>query len=602
MTPSPIATINDLFVRIAAAANPQAVLWQDEFGKWHPISSDQMYQRVRAMASAFLRFAAKKGDRIALVSENRWEWAVTDFAALAIGAADVPLYPTLTGEQIAEQVRDADCRIAVVSTRQQFDKLQSVRAQTQLQFIVIMDSPAPDGAVAMSELLADADALGAQRDPVFDALLRSVEPVDLATLIYTSGTTGEPKGVALTHGNFAANQNFAAVDFGFNSTDACISFLPLSHVTARALDYVMYNHGAQVAYCAQFDKLPQAMREIRPTVIVGVPRVFEKIRQAVEQKAGQSPVKKRLLGWAIRQGASFADTVYDGRKPGSLVWKLSNKLVYSKVREAFGGRVRIFVSGGAPLGIDTARWFASAGIALWEGYGLTETSPVIALNTPIRHRMGSVGIPLPNIELKLAEDGELLVRGPSVFAGYWHKPAATAECLDSDGWFRTGDIAHLDADGFLYITDRKKELLKTSGGKLVAPQPIESKLKNNVLVAQAALIGDRHKFICALLSPNFAALEDWARHHGIAAESRAVLVAESRVIALYAEIVRVVNGTLANFETLKRFRIVADEWTQDSGELTPSMKIKRRVLMARYSAVIDELYADEATARGESAN
>jgi long-chain acyl-CoA synthetase len=602
MTPSPIATINDLFVRIAAAANPQAVLWQDEFGKWHPISSDQMYQRVRAMASAFLRFAAKKGDRIALVSENRWEWAVTDFAALAIGAADVPLYPTLTGEQIAEQVRDADCRIAVVSTRQQFDKLQSVRAQTQLQFIVIMDSPAPDGAVAMSELLADADALGAQRDPVFDALLRSVEPVDLATLIYTSGTTGEPKGVALTHGNFAANQNFAAVDFGFNSTDACISFLPLSHVTARALDYVMYNHGAQVAYCAQFDKLPQAMREIRPTVIVGVPRVFEKIRQAVEQKAGQSPVKKRLLGWAIRQGASFADTVYDGRKPGSLVWKLSNKLVYSKVREAFGGRVRIFVSGGAPLGIDTARWFASAGIALWEGYGLTETSPVIALNTPIRHRMGSVGIPLPNIELKLAEDGELLVRGPSVFAGYWHKPAATAECLDSDGWFRTGDIAHLDADGFLYITDRKKELLKTSGGKLVAPQPIESKLKNNVLVAQAALIGDRHKFICALLSPNFAALEDWARHHGIESPSRAGLVADSRVIALYAEIVRVVNGTLANFETLKRFRIVADEWTQDSGELTPSMKIKRRVLMARYSAVIDELYADEATARGESAN
>ncbi|MGA2752321.1 MAG: long-chain fatty acid--CoA ligase [Terracidiphilus sp.] len=603
MTPvSSLSTINDLFVRIAAAANPRAVLWQDEFSQWHPISSDQMYQRVRALATAFLRFGAQKGDRIALISENRWEWAVTDFAALAIGAADVPLYPTLTGEQIAEQVRDADCRIAVVSTRQQFDKLHSVRAQTQLQQIIMMDSPAPAGAIAMSELLADADALGAQRDPVFDALVRSVEPGDLATLIYTSGTTGEPKGVALTHGNIAANQNITAVDFGFNSTDACISFLPLSHVTARALDYVMYNHGSQVAYCTQFDKLPQAMREVRPTVIVGVPRVFEKIRQAVMQKAGQSPVKKRLLAWAIRQGERFADTVYDGRQPSSLVWKLSNKLVYSKVREAFGGRVRIFVSGGAPLGIDTARWFASAGIALWEGYGLTETSPVIALNTPISHRMGSVGMPLPNLELKLAEDGELLVRGPSVFAGYWHKPAATAECLDSQGWFRTGDIAHLDADGFLYITDRKKELLKTSGGKLVAPQPIESKLKNNVLVAQAALVGDRHKFVCALLSPNFAALEEWARHHGIAAQSRAGLVADSRVIALYAEIVREVNGTLANFETLKRFRIVADEWTQDSGELTPSMKIKRRVLTARYSAVIDELYADEATARGESAN
>jgi len=434
MTPSPISTINDVFIRIAAAANPRAVLWQDESSQWHPISSDQIYHRVRALATALQRFGAKKGDRIALISENRWEWAVTDFAVLAIGAADVPLYPTLTGEQIAEQIRDADCRIAFVSTRQQFDKLQSVRAQTPLQQIIIMDSPAPSGAIAMSELLADADAQGTQRDDVFDALVRSVEPSDLATLIYTSGTTGEPKGVALTHRNIAANQNFAAVDFGFNSTDACISFLPLSHVTARALDYVMYNHGAQVAYCTQFDKLPQAMREVRPTVIVGVPRVYEKIRQAVEQKSSQSPVKKRLLAWAISQGARFADTVYSGRQPNSLAWKLSNKLVYSKVREAFGGRVRIFISGGAPLGIDTARWFASAGIAVWEGYGLTETSPVIALNTPLKRRIGSVGAPLPNIELKFAEDGELLVRGPSVFAGYWHKPAATAECLDADGW------------------------------------------------------------------------------------------------------------------------------------------------------------------------
>ena len=602
MTPSSISTVNDLFLRVAAAGNPRAVLWQDEFGQWHPISSDQIYQRVRALATAFLKLGAKKGDRIVLVSENRWEWAVTDFAALAIGAADVPLYPTLTGDQIAEQVRDAGCRIAVVSTRQQFDKLQSVRAQTQLQHIVMMDSPAPVGANAMSELLANSDLDGAERDPVFDALVRSVEPGDLATLIYTSGTTGEPKGVALTHGNFAANQNFTAIEFGFNSSDACISFLPLSHVTARALDYVMYDHGAQVAYCSQFDKLPQAMREVRPTVIVGVPRVFEKIRQAVEQQTAQSPVKKRMLAWAIHLGSRFADTVYDGRQPGSMLWKLANKLVYSKVREAFGGRVKTFVCGGAPLGIDTARWFASAGIALWEGYGLTETSPVIALNTPIHHRMGSVGMPLPNLELKFAEDGELLVRGPSVFSGYWHKPAATAECLDADGWFRTGDIAHLDADGFLSITDRKKELLKTSGGKLVAPQPIENKLKNSVFVAQAALVGDRHKFICALISPNFAALEEWARHHGIEALSRAALVADSRVVALYAEIVREVNGSLANFESLKRFRIVADEWSQESGELTPSMKIKRRVLTTQYSAVIDELYADEATARGESAS
>ena len=595
----PLTTINDLFRRVAAAANPRAILWQDEFGLWQPISSDQIYQRVRALSEAFLSWGARKGDRIALIAENRWEWAVTDFAALAIGAVDVPIYPTLTGEQIAVLVADAGCRIAVVSTRQQFDKLNAVRGQTALERILMMDPAAPEGAIPFSEMLKGADERGTEREPVFDALARAVEPKDLATLIYTSGTTGEPKGVALTHGNMAANQNYAPVDFDFNPTDALISFLPLSHVTARALDYVMYSHGVQVAYCSHFDKLPQAMREIRPTVFVGVPRVFEKIRQEVERRAALSPVKKRLLAWAIGVGARHGDTVYDGRKPSSGRWKLANKLVYSKVREAFGGRVRIFVVGGAPLGIDTALWFASVGIALWEGYGLTETSPVIALNTPLMHRMGAAGMPLPNLEVKLAADGELLVRGPSVFAGYWQKPDQTAQAFDAECWFRTGDIGHLDADGFLFITDRKKELLKTSGGKMVAPQPIENKLKNNALVAQAALVGDRHKFISVLLSPNFAALEEWARRRGIEAKDRAELVADSRVLALYAEIVREVNGSLANFESLKRFRVVADEWTQETGELTPSMKLKRRVITSRYAALIAALYADEATSRGE---
>ena len=596
---TPISTINDLFRRIAAAANPRAVLWQDEFGNWLPISGDQIYQRVRALAQAFLSWGAQKGDRIAIIGENRWEWAVTDFASLGIGAANVPIYPTLTGEQITALLRDADCRIAVVSTRAQFDKLNAVRTQTQLERIVIMDSAAPpEGAIAFSDLMADADSLGSERDPIFDALVRSVEPKDIATLIYTSGTTGEPKGVALTHGNIASNQNCASADFNFNATDSCISFLPLSHITARALDYVMYMSGAQVAYCSQFDKLPQAMKEIRPTVLVGVPRVYEKIRQAVEQKSAASPVKKRILAWAVNLGSKYRDITYSGKQPHALLWKLADKLVYSKVQEAFGGRVRAFVSGGAPLGIDTAQWFASVGIALWEGYGLTETSPVISLNTPLSNRMGSVGKPLPNVELRFAEDGELLTRGPAVFVGYWQKPEANAECFDEEGWFRTGDIAHLDADGFLYITDRKKELLKTSGGKLVAPQPIENKLKNNVLVANAALVGDKHKFVCVLIAPNFVALEAWAAKHGIHTGNRADLVADSRVLALYAEIVREVNSGLANFETLKRFKLVAEEWTQESGELTPSMKLKRRVITARYAEVIDELYADEATARG----
>ena len=599
MTPAPLSTINDLFCRVATAGNPRAILWQDEFGHWQPLSSDQIYQRVHTLSEAFLSWGARKGDTIALIGENRWEWAVADFAILAINAVNVPVYPTLTGDQIAVLLADAGCRIAVVSTRQQFEKLNAVRAQTQLERILIMDSDAPEGATAFSKILAGADDAGPYRDPVFDALVRSVEPGDLATLIYTSGTTGEPKGVMLTHGNIASNQNLAAREFRFNKTDVCISFLPLSHITARALDYVMYGHGAQVVYCSQFDKLPQAMKEVRPTVFVGVPRVYEKIRQAVEQKSSASPIKKRLLAWAIGIGSHHRDLVYSGHQPTSFFWKLANKLVYGKVREAFGGRVKVWVSGGAPLGIDTAKWFASAGIPVWEGYGLTETSPVIALNNPEMQRMGAVGKPLSNVELKFADDGELLVRGPSVFVGYWHKPQANSECFDTDGWFRTGDIARLDDDGFLYITDRKKELLKTSGGKLVAPQPIESKLKNSVMVGQVALIGDKHKFITAIISPNFAALESWANHAGVEVSDRRALIADSRVFALYGEVVREANAGLANFETIKRFRLVDDEWSQDTGELTPSMKLKRRVISAKYAAVIDELYADEATARAE---
>ncbi len=318
MTPvAPITTINDLFLRITAAANPRAVLWQDAAGQWQPLSSDQIYQRVRAIAQAFLDWGAKQGDRIALIGENRWEWGVTDFAALAIGAADVPIYPTLTAEQIAELLRDAGCRIAVVSTLQQFEKLTSIRAETQLEHVVVMDASHAAGSRGLSGPDRGAPTrAAASAMPCSTQLVRSISPDDLATLIYTSGTTGEPKGVALTHGNIASNQNLAAADFDFDSSDCCISFLPLSHITARALDYVMYNYGAQVAYCSQFDKLPLAMRQVRPTIIVGVPRVYEKIRQEVERRAALSLIKKRMLLGALEIGSNFRDIVYDGRGTG----------------------------------------------------------------------------------------------------------------------------------------------------------------------------------------------------------------------------------------------------------------------------------------------
>jgi len=599
-----IRTVNELFLRVAASQRPDAMLYQDEAGAWKGISSAEVYQRVRALARTLLDWGIGRGDRIAILSENRWEWQIADFAVLGIGAVDVPIYPTLTSEQIGELLRDSGARVVVVSTRTMYDKVDAIRGETALEHVVMMDSVQTPDAVMFSTLMHGADERAAKeghgwRDPEFDALVGSVQPNELATLIYTSGTTGEPKGVMLTHGNIASNTSYATRDFGLGRADSSISYLPLSHITARALDYAMFYSGAQVAYCSQFEKLIVALKQVRPTLFVGVPRVYEKIRQGVEQKSAVSPMKARILAWAVGLGAGYKDLIHDGKRPGSPFWKLAEKLVYSKIREAFGGRVTKFISGGAPLGVDTGNWFASVGISVLEGYGLTETSPVIAINTPAVHRMGSVGKLLPNVECKLAADDELLVRGPGIFQGYWQKLVATHEIFDADGWFYTGDIAKIDGDGFLYITDRKKELLKTSGGKLIAPQPIEGKLKTNLLVAQAALVGDKHKFVSVLISPNFAALEDWARQQGIGALTRRDLVADPKVIAHYGEIVAQVNSTLANFETMKRFRVVADEWALDTGELTPSMKLKRRVITERYAELIAGLYADEATSRGE---
>ncbi len=593
-----LRTLNDIFFNITSSHRERAMLWQNASEEWQPVSAAQLYQRVRALGETFLSWGINKGDRIALLAENRWEWAVTDFAALAIGAVDVPIYPTLTAEQIAVLLADSGCRIAVVSTRKQYEKVESILHQTQVEHIVLMDEEGTPDAVLFSSLLKDADARGKERDPVFDRRAYEVQPGDLATIIYTSGTTDEPKGVMLTHGNIASNVSHSTDEFGFDELDSWISFLPLSHITARHLDYALACHGATVAYCSNFERLPSALTTIRPTVFVAVPRVYEKIRQEVERRASLSPAKSRLLAWALSVGKHHRDSVLKGEISKSPVWKLANKLIFSKVRQAFGGQVKYYVSGGAPLGLDTAKWFADVGIRILEGYGLTETSPLIAVNTPGSYRIGSVGKTVPNVECRIAGDGELMVRGPAVFQGYWQKLAATSEAFDEDHWFQTGDIARFDEDGFLYVTDRKKELLKTSGGKLIAPQPIENKLKANMLVAQAALVGDRHKFASVLLSPNFSVLEEWANAHGIEAQTRRQLVSHPKVVELYQAIVNHVNSSLANFETLKRFLVVPDEWSIDSGELTPSLKLKRRVLIDRYVSEIAEFYADEAVSHG----
>jgi long-chain acyl-CoA synthetase len=426
--------------------------------------------------------------------------------------------------------------------------------------------------------------------------LKLVRPEDLATIIYTSGTTGQSKGVMLTHENLASNVNFSTGTMGFGEKDSCISFLPLSHVTARHTDYALLCHGVRLAYCPKFDQLAVAMRGVKPTIFLAVPRVYEKIRQAVEGKSAASPVKLKILHWALATGKKHRAETLVGKTPSSLGWKVANKLVFSKIREAFGGCAQVFISGGAPLGMDTAGWFADVGIRIFEGYGLTETSPVIAVNHPEAHRIGTVGRVLENVQCRFAEDGELEVKGPSVFVGYWRNEKETAAAFTADGWFKTGDVGNVDGDGFISITDRKKELLKTSGGKMIAPQPIENKLKANVLVGQAALVGDKHKFACVLISPNFAALEGWAKGQGIATSDHAALVKDAKVRKAYQEIVDKVNMGLANYESMKRVCVVAEEWSVEEGTLTPSMKLKRRVVEAKYAKEIGELYADEATA------
>ena len=585
-----LQTLNDILVTIEASHREQVMLVQDKTGAWQPISAAEIGRRVRALAAALRAWGIAKGDRVAILSENRWEWCVADFACLAIGAVDVPLYPTLLREQITPLLADSKARVLFVSTRAQYEKVAALGSSSSLERIVIMDDETMPGAVTLSSLLAT------PANPDFDKVARDLASDDLATLIYTSGTTGEPKGVMLTHGNIASNINHSTAEFGFTPADSCISFLPLSHITARHLDYALYAQNVTVAYCPAFDHLPQTFLAVRPTIVVAVPRVYEKVRQVAEQKAAASGITRRLFGWALRTGRKHRDQIAAGKQPASTAWKIADAIVFSKLRAGFGGNVRYFIAGGAPLGIDTAHWFASAGIRILEGYGLTETSPVLAINTPSANRMGSVGRPLPNIECSIAADGELLVRGPNIFPGYW-KQRGDAEAFDEDRWFHTGDIGHLDADGFLFITDRKKELIKTSGGKFIAPQPIENKLKASYLVANAAMVGDRHKFASALIAPNFAALEPWANEHGIAAASRQQLVADPKVRAEYQAIVDKVNSTLANFETIKRFRLVPDEWGLDSGELTPSLKLRRRVVTQKYAQEIAEFYADEATSQ-----
>jgi long-chain acyl-CoA synthetase len=449
-----------------------------------------------------------------------------------------------------------------------------------------MDPVETNQAFHMAQLMHEGPS---ERDPRLNGYARTIVPDDLATLIYTSGTTGVSKGVMLTHGNLASNIAYSLRGFEFVGDHVSVSFLPLSHITARHVDFAMLYNGVTLAYCPFVDQLPQTLLEVKPTMFVSVPRVYEKIHTQADIKAKPFP-KNLIFRWALAVGREHAEETLKGETPNSRAWRLADKLVYSKVRAGMGGRGQVFISGGAPLGRELAEWFSWIGIRIHEGYGLTETSPVIAVNTPCAHKLGTVGKPLGNLEVKIADDGEILVRGPSVFKGYWKRPDETTNAF-VDGWFKTGDIGNLDADGFLSVTDRKKDLIKTSGGKFIAPQPIENSLKHNALIAEAIIVGDKRKFPAVVISPYFSLLEDWARNNEITFQSRAELVTNSRVQALYEGIVEDVNRNLARFERLKKVILVPDEFTPADGTLTHTMKVRRRAVEDRYRKLIEDVYA-----------
>ena len=584
-----LKTLNDIFLAVCTNRRDRVMLQRVALG-WVPISSAEIYRGVVGVARVLESWGIGKGDRVAILSENRPEWTITDFAVLALGAVTVPVYATQTTEQTALLLNDSGARVIAVSTKNQLEKVLSVQRRTPVERILVMDAVETADAVLMKELMLQGPA---DCDPEFDARAQSIGPHDLATIIYTSGTTGTPKGAMLTHGNMASNiaSSMEVFGIGTKEEEVSVSFLPLSHVTARHVDFALLYRGVVLAYCPDIAKLAQTLAEVQPDIFIGVPRVYEKIRQQVIAKAEGFP-KNAIYRWALSVGRAHRAETLAGTRPAALSWKMkiADRLVFSRVRAGMGGKAEEFISGGAPLGLELAEWYADIGIPIHEGYGLTETSPLIAVNTPAANKLGTVGKPLANLEVRIAEDGEVLARGPSIFKGYWNRPDETQAAF-VDGWFKTGDIGHLDSDGFLSITDRKKDLIKTSGGKFIAPQPIENSLKLNPLIGTAVVFGDRRKFPAVLIAPHFPALEDWARANQVEFVSREELVADAKVQAMYEGIIEDLNENLARFEKLKRVLVIPEELSAEDGTLTHTLKVRRRGIEERYRTLIDQMYA-----------
>jgi long-chain acyl-CoA synthetase len=589
-------TLCDIPRRLAAEVHKPDQLLHKSHGSWRPVASLELVARIRDVGLGLRAAGIVPGDRVALLSENRPEWTTSDYAILSAGAVTVPIYPTLLPDQIEFILRDSGARVVIASNADQLAKIQAVRARLpDLIEAVVFDPPAPmpAGVRGWSELEA-AGAAARARDPRAAELLDAAAPGDLASIIYTSGTTGQPKGVMLTHANFVHNVTACCDVIPFRSEDVCLSILPLSHVYERMVEYCYLHRGATIAYAESIDAVGAALAEVRPTIACGVPRLIEKMHlRIIDAGSALSGPRRLIFNWAMAVARAVGALPRAARRPGPLLEaqrRLADRLVYSAIRARQGGRMRFFVTGSAPVAHEVLELLYGMGIVVLEGYGLTESSPVIAVNRLESICFGSVGPPIPGMEVRIAEDGEILTRGPSVMAGYFRDEAATRESL-VDGWLHTGDIGRLDEHGCLVITDRKKEILKTSGGKMIAPQPIENLLRADRFVSQAVVVGERRNYVSALIVPSTDQILSYCGLKGIPGTDFKELIRHPRVVDLFERRIARINETLARYEQVKKFCLLEREFTVEAGEITPTLKPRRKVIEEHFRDRIEVMYS-----------
>ena len=577
------------------AAKPD-ILQYRENGVYVPIPTTEFGRRIRALAMGLRDLGCGPGRKLVILSENRPEWILTDLANLCLGGVTVPIYPTIVPPQIKYIIEDSEAAVVVCSTAALRENVEAIRAELpNVTHCLTMEDEAPAGFLTLSEIMRRGEALDHEKPELFESLTLAVRPGDLASIIYTSGTTGLPKGVMLSHSNFTSNIDAMDQVTDFNRTDTILSFLPLSHVLERMTTFAFLYKGASIAYAESIETVADNLLEVRPTIMVSVPRLFEKIyAKVMDNVLAGSALKKKIFFWSVRAGLRHARLSIAGRKiPAGLAFRrrLAHKLVFHKILEKTGGRIKFMVSGGAPLSRDIAEFFYAIGVIILEGYGLTETAPVVACNTFDRIRFGTVGPVVPGVQVRIAEDGEILVKGPNVMLGYYKKPAETAEAL-VDGWFHTGDVGFLDGDGFLTITDRKKDLIVTAGGKNVAPQPIENTLKRIPGVANVVVVGGKRKFISAIIVPDKDKVIQLAQQKGLAFATYEELLAGPEIRTALLEAIDKATPDLAPYEKIKKIILLDRDFEIDREKLTPTLKVKRNRVEEKYKDLIDDLYRD----------